>query len=164
MRKGSSGVTLLILRFNLFFFFQELAYLSSRLFQKSVLRERQYCNHNRSDTLFPQYSCSISCTSYFSSHQFVYFNKAAIYALPVGDSSSCVRNGMLWQTFETAMMQPLRVDKSLHCCPVKASCPRHAIVHKDHILRACAPQTRSKPIREKWLTLFQESNPTNWFR
>lgn len=77
---------------------------------------------------------------------FGYFNKAAFYALSVGDSFSCVHDGTLWQTFETAMMQPLHLDKSLHCYPVKASCPRHAIVHKDHILHDCAPWTRSNPI------------------
>lgn len=103
---------------------------------------------------------------FFLSHQFVYFNKAAFCASSVGDSFSCVRDGTLWQTLDTAMMQPLHLDKSFHCCPVKASCPRHAIVHKDHILHYCAPQTRLNPIScvipsgGKRLLSFQESNQT----
>lgn len=126
--------------------FQELSYLFPPLFSmicfaRTSTSRPQHKQHTVSPTfLFNQLH------GFFLSHQFVYFNKAAFYASSVDESSSCIRDGTLWQTFETAMMQPLRLDKSLHCCPVKASCPRHAIVHKDHNLYNCAPRTRSNPI------------------
>lgn len=97
---------------------------------------------------------------------FGYFNKAAFYALSVGDSFSCVHDGTLWQTFETAMMQPLHLDKSLHCYPVKASCPRHAIVHKDHILHDCEHAQIPSAVlshREKMAAFFPGKQPNIWF-
>lgn len=139
-----SGIFHLISLFNFVFkschtFFSPL--FSITCFTRRSMLRPQHKQHTVSPTfLFNQLHV------FSLSHQFVYFNKAVFYASSVGDSSSCVRDGTLWQTFETPMMQPLRSDKSLHCCPVKASCPRHAIVHKDHILHDCPPQTHSNPI------------------
>lgn len=79
-------------------------------------------------------------------HQFLYFDKAAFHASAVADSSSCVHDGARWRALGAAVMQPLRSNKGLHCCHVKASHPRRAILHKGRILHDYAPQTRSNPI------------------
>lgn len=78
-------------------------------------------------------------------HQFLYFDKAAFHASAAADSSSCVRDGTRWRALEAVVMRPLRVNKGLHCCHVKASYPRRAILHKARILCDSAPQTRPNP-------------------
>lgn len=79
-------------------------------------------------------------------HQFLYFDKAAFHTSTVADSSSCVRDGTRWRALATVVMQPLRLNKGLHCCHVKASYPRRAILHKERILHDYTLQTRSNPI------------------
>lgn len=79
-------------------------------------------------------------------HQFLYFDKAAFHASSVADSSSCVRDGTRWRALEAVVMRPLRLNKGLHCCHVKASYPRRAILHKERSLHDYAPQTRSDPV------------------
>lgn len=134
-------------------------------FARTSVLQPQHKRHTMSPTFLFNHLHVI-----FLSHQFVYFNKAAFYASSVGDSSSCMRTrcdalANIWN----AMMQPLRLDKSLHCCPVKVGCPRHAVVHKGHILHDFAPWTHSNPINHvirsvgKRAAFFPGKQPNIWF-